>query len=333
MIQGYRTLCPFRRNIKICTRYFSSSLTKTEAKKRRNELFEAEKKSQRSAIGRIEKIKVIYVTSEDEVTMLMNKNLSTPHDCAKHVSEGVADLSALAFVDDVPWDMHRPFTGACKLKLSTMKTPMTRAVNNAFWRTCSFMLGAVVDNAFQDDITCHLHSFTSPNIKSGSFVYDAQLALPEWTPTSAEMKVLSSEFTKLIQQDLPIERLEVDEPLALEMFQDNPFKSKQIPDIAKGNNEKVTLYRMGEHVDISKGPMVGNSNIVGRFTMTAIHKIEKEGIEMLRFQGVALPRGVLLNHYMYGILEERAKKLNQTIWMPRRVEQEAEGHVKVAAKN
>lgn len=326
-------MCLFRGNIKICTRYFSSSLTKTEAKKRRNELFEAEKKSQRSAIGRIEKIKVIYVTSEDEVTMLMNKNLSTPHDCAKHVSEGVADLSALAFVDDVPWDMHRPFTGACNLKLSTMKTPMTRAVNNAFWRTCSFMLGAVIDNAFQDDITCHLHSFTSPNIKSGSFVYDAQLALPDWTPTSAEMKVLSSEFTKFIQQDLPIERLEVDESLALEMFQDNPFKSKQIPDIAKGNNEKVTLYRMGEHVDISKGPMVGNSNIMGRFTMTAIHKIQKEGVEMMRFQGVALPRGVMLNHFMYGILEERAKKLNQTVWMPRRVEQEAEGHVKVAAKN
>ncbi|XP_074094059.1 mitochondrial ribosomal protein L39 [Cotesia typhae] len=333
MIQGCKNFSSCRASIKLCSRYFSSSVSRSEAKKWRHDLFEAEKKLQRSAVGRIEKIKVLYNTHEDEVTMLMNKNLSTPHDCAKHISEGVANLSALALVDGVPWDMHRPLSGPCELKLSTMKTPLVPAVNNAFWRTCSFMLGAVIDNAFNDEVTCHLHSFTAPIIKSGSFIYDAQLDLPNWTPTASEMRVLSSEFTKLIQQELPIDRLEVNEALALEMFQDNPFKSKQIPDIAEKSNQKVTLYRMGQHVDISKGPMVANSSIVGRFTMTAIHKIQKEGLDMFRFQGIALPKGFLVNHVVYGLLEKRAQKLNDITWMPRITEHEQDEHVKVAAKN
>ncbi|KAK0087398.1 hypothetical protein PV325_001160 [Microctonus aethiopoides] len=311
-----------------------SSLTKAEAKKKRNAMFDEEKKRQRTAIGRIEKIKVIYDGPEEEVTLLMNKDISTPYECARHISEGMAKLSALASVDGVPWDMHKPLISNCSLKLSTMKTPHDKAVNNAFWRSCSFMLGAVIDSAFKDDIVCHLHSFTSPNIKSGSFLYDVHLDLPDWNPTSSELKAISSIFAKLIQDELPIERLEVHKDIASDMFEDNPFKSKQIPDIALHNDDKIILYRAGDHIDISKGPMVGNTNIVGRFTLTAIHNIQNEcGESLRRFQGVALPQGMLVNHYVYNILEERAKKLNQSVWMPQRFESESEEKQTMALGN
>jgi len=94
-------------------------------------------------------------------------------------------------------------------------------------------------------------------------------------------------------------------------FQDNPFKSEQIPDIADKNNNKVTLYRLGEHIDISKGPMVGNSGLIGRVSISAVHKLTDGPVDSLyRFQGVALPTGIQLNHFAYGILENRARKLN-----------------------
>lgn len=311
-----------------------SSLTKAEAKAKRNELFDSEKKRQRSEIGRIEKVKVIYHSHEDEITLLMNKNLSTPHDTAMHISEGVATLSALAQVNGIPWDMHKPFDADCEVRLSTMRTPNNRSVNNAFWRTCAFMLGGVIDSAFKDNITCHLHSFTAPNIKSGSFLYDVALDLPDWTPTTAEMRALTSIFAKLIQQQLPLERLVVNVDIANKMFADNPYKSKQIPNIASHNDNKITIYRAGDHIDISKGPMIGNTSLVGRCTITALHKINNDAGESLhRFQGVALPKGILLNHFSYGILEERGKKLNQTVWMPQRFEPESEETIAVAAKN
>jgi len=101
-------------------------------------------------------------------------------------------------------------------------------------------------------------------------------------------------------------------------FQDNPFKSQQIPNIIKDSDKnKITLYRMGDHVDISRGPMVGNSGLIGRVSVSAIHRLTDGPVDDLyRFQGIALPKGILLNYFAYGILEKRAKKLNTATWQP-----------------
>lgn len=48
-----------------------------------NELFDLEKKRQRDAIGRIEKIEVRYLGMPEDTTLVMNKSLSTPYDCAQ----------------------------------------------------------------------------------------------------------------------------------------------------------------------------------------------------------------------------------------------------------
>lgn len=143
----------------------TSGLSRTVARKRRSALFEEEKNRQKAAVGRVNKIKVQYSTWDEDVTLLMNQNISTPYDCARHISEGIAKLSALAMVDGKPWDMHRPLEDACDLKLATMRTPSDRSVNNAFWRTCSLVLGSVIETAFKDDIEVHLHSFIGTPLK------------------------------------------------------------------------------------------------------------------------------------------------------------------------
>lgn len=292
---------------------YKSILSKTEAKQRRNLLFEEEKRKQRNVVGRIEKIEVKYQSCVEEITLIMNKCLSTPTDCAKHISEGACKISALALVNGMPWDMNRPLTSNCELKLLNLLSPENRIVNTAFWRTCSFLLGAVIDSSFKSDVKVHLHSFPVPFIKSGSFIYDVYLELPEWKLSQQERHALSAQYIKLVNQELQIERIETTENVALDMFCDNPIKSEQIPNIAKTNDNKITLYRVGDHVDISKGPMVGNTSLIGRCTITAVHNVpDKENL--YRFQGLALPQGVLLNQFAYGILENHAKKFNNTAW-------------------
>ena len=293
-----------------------TSTSKFEVIKRRNKLFDEEKKRQRAAVGRIEKIEVKYLSPQADATLIMNKNLSTPHDCTKHISEGLSSIGALAMVDGSLWDMNKPLVSNCELRILSMNSPESSAVNTAFWRTCSLILGCVANTAFKDDVTVHLHSFLYPNIKSGSFIYDVHVDLPDWKPTKAELLALSALFSKVVKQQLTCERLEVSEILALDIFQENPFKSEQIPDIARKNNV-IVLYRIGDHIDISKGPMVGNTGIIGRCTVTAVHKLESEENDRLyRFQGVAIPKGILMNHFAYGILEDRARKLNKTMWIP-----------------
>ncbi|XP_028174618.1 large ribosomal subunit protein mL39 [Ostrinia nubilalis] len=293
----------------------SRFLSTQEAIERRNHLFTLEKKRQIGKVGRIEKIEVKYKGVPNDCTLVMNKNLSTPYDCARHLSEWHVESSALALLDgSVYWDMHKPLTENCTLELQNFTVAEPQQVNKAFWRTCSLLLGACATVAFKESVPVHLHSFPGPDIRSGSFIYDIDLpSLPDWKPTSQELYTLSAEFIKLVRANSPLERLEVGEDLALEMFRDNEHKTKQIPSIAK-NNGKVTLYRAGNHVDISKGPMISSTAQVGRVTVTSVHKLtgsqDSEVKQLYRFQGVALPTNVILNHFAYSILTERAKKLN-----------------------
>lgn len=40
-------------------------------------------------------------------------------------------------------------------------------------------------------------------------------------------------------------------------------------------DNKIVLYRIGDHIDISRGPMVGNTSFLGRCTVSAVSLIYK----------------------------------------------------------
>lgn len=142
-------------------------------------------------------------------------------------------------------------------------------------------------------------------------MHDIVLGAQNWVPNKAEMRAISAEMVKLAAQDLHIERLEVNLDLATEIFKDSHYKSEQLPSIAQQNQSRVTLYRLGDHIDISRGPMVGSTRFLGKCTIAAAHKLSNEGPDnaFYRLQGVALPVGFSLNHFAYGLLEQRAQKL------------------------
>ncbi|KAF4532574.1 hypothetical protein B566_EDAN008499 [Ephemera danica] len=257
---------------------------------RRNELFSKELTKQRNNIGRIEKIEVQYKGVPEDMTLIMNKHISTPFDCTRHMGEMLNKRSALARVNGQLWDLHRPLEEDCELELLHMKDSDPFHANKAFWRS----------------------------LRSGSFVYDVDVDLMEWNPTADELRILSGYFSNLVHEELKFERLVVDATLAEEMFADNPHKVQQIPQIASqlADDNKIVLYRMGTHIDISRGPLIADTSLVGRCTVTAVHKVETDKGHLFRFQGVALPKGILLNHFAYGILEDRARKLNSFAWVP-----------------
>jgi len=298
-------------------RYLSTSLDvkpKNEIVAYQNNLFDKEQKLQKEAVGRVEKIVVKYNGVPENVTMSMNKGISTPYHCAKHISEMLVKRTGLALIDDTHlWDMHRPLESDCEITfMHAQYLPDPYHFNRAYWRSCSIILGAVISNAFKDDIQPTLHSFPSPNVKSGSFVYDVGLSnLTEWTPTDNELRILSANMVKLAQKSYKFERLAVSEEIALNIFQDNKFKKEQVPNIAQQSvDKKVILYRIGDHIDISKGPMIGNTDLLGRCTITAVHNLNTKDGHLFRFQGVSLPKSIMLNHFAYSLLEQRAKKLN-----------------------
>merc|ERR1719384_1297716 len=171
------------------------------------------------------------------------------------------------------------------------------------------MLGSAVERCFKDDLMVHQHSFPAPNVSSGSFVADIDLGLGhDWDPNREEMMVFSAQMHRMAEKKLPFQRLTVDAKVGEEMFEENQYKVSQIPSIAgsSGDGHSVTLYKVGDHVDISAGPMIGDTSFLGRrCTVPVAHKIAHNAVKLYRFQGVALPKEVYLNHFAFNILEKR----------------------------
>lgn len=288
----------------------------------------------------------------------MNRHLSTPFDCARHIHELLTTRSIVAELEPlvetektstelvesgndttsnaieklqteiatstikprpVYWDMHRPLQADCRIKFRHFTENDLNEVNKIYWRSCSFVLGMAIRQAFKDEIKVLLHSWPRPNIKSGSFVYDVALNLSErWEPSEQELRALTKLMWEIKSSSLPFERLQVNRDTACKIFEHNPFKLTQIDSMLENESSqgKVTVYRCGGLLDMSIGPMISNTSQIGRISLAAVHPFDSTSDAFkgmfYRFQGVSLPQQLPISSYLYQhILINQAKKLNK----------------------
>lgn len=230
------------------------------------------------------------------------------------ISEGKCKSSVVAMIDNKKlWDLHRPLEDSCTVQLLNFKISDPAPVNKVFWRSCSFLLGAVMSKTFKEESGLKLHSFPPAFVRSGSFVHDIVLNEPNWEPSHSDLHTLTVGLHKMASSDVKIERLDVSLDIALDIFENNPFKSEHIPNIAAKNSDKtVSLYRVDDHIDISVGPMMSSTRFVGLSKIVASHKVSIENApsNIYRVQGVALPVGFSMSSFAFNnILVPRARKL------------------------
>ena len=292
----------------------NSSSAKVRVKHEQNVLFDAEAKRQAALVTRVEKI---LVTLKDikpgpengEVVLLMNKGISTPHHCARHISDLYATRSVAADIGSRLVDMHSPLEDACTLRFAHFREPDCALLNQVYWRSCSFLLGACISYAFRAEQELHLHSYPKPTVNMGSFVYDVKIpALENWTPSERELEALNVAMRRLKAKGDRFERLKVSKELASKIFEDNPYKLKQVQGY---NDEHITLYRLGDHIDMSIGPMIPDTSFVGSIDIVAVHQIlSRNDGQLYRFQGTSIPAQLAMNHFAYKLLLKSAEKLN-----------------------
>lgn len=155
-----------------------AALSNENIRSLRNSLFASEKLRQIEVVSRVEKIEVHHRGIPEDITLIMNKNLSTPFHCAQHLNEITVKRSAIALIDGKPWDIHRPLERDCQLEFQHFLQENCNDANLAFWRTGSFLLSYVADRALRDDFSVQIHSWPYQDIHSGSFICDVDLDLP-----------------------------------------------------------------------------------------------------------------------------------------------------------
>jgi large subunit ribosomal protein L39 len=174
-----------------------SHLTNDEIRAHRLRIFGIERQTQMDRIRRVEKVEIDVQDPIESRKLLMNKNLSTPYHCAQHLSSVLVNRSCLALIDDkYIWDMNRPLERDCTLKFLHFMEEKCEEQNRAYWRTCSFIIGYLIQTAFKSNYNVELCSFPPPQFEYGSFVYDAKLNLGKKNKEN-KYRVLFSFFRKL----------------------------------------------------------------------------------------------------------------------------------------
>lgn len=87
---------------------------------------------------------------------------STPYEIARGISQGLADNTVIAKINNELWDLDRPLEGDCSMKLLKFDDPEAQAV---FWHSSAHILGEAMERCYGGKL-CY-----GPPIENG-FYYD-----------------------------------------------------------------------------------------------------------------------------------------------------------------
>ncbi|MBO5821708.1 MAG: threonine--tRNA ligase [Lentisphaeria bacterium] len=140
----------------------------------------------------------------------------------------------------------------------------------------------------------------------GGFYYDFDM---EHRLVAEDLKEIEKAMKKLIGRKLPFERFETSRAEAQEMLKDQPYKLERLADIPEG--EAISFYRVGDFVDLCRGPHVDNSSAVGAIKLTGVAGSYFRGDEnnpmLQRIYGTAFATEQELKDHLRQ-LEEAAKR-------------------------
>jgi threonyl-tRNA synthetase len=156
-----------------------------------------------------------------------------------------------------------------------------------------------------------------PPVENG-FYYDVDLP-HRISPDDFEK--IEAEMKKEIKADHPFEKIEVSRDAALELgkkgrlaaLRERPEPSKFKLDIIENipPNEKISLYRSGDFIDLCAGPHVKRTGDIGAFRLTnvasAYYKGDEKNPQLQRVYGTAFKTKKELDNY-FAMLEEAKKR-------------------------
>lgn len=216
--------------------------------------------------------------------------------------QSVADIvpeapkDALAtWSDGVVRDLKRPLSHDAALSWLTFQDSQGQHV---FRHSSAHLLAQAVKRLWPD-----ARLGTGPAL-DGGFYYD--VSLPE--PLSEDdLPRIEAVMREIVQENLPIERLELSREEALSMFRERgeSFKQEIIERIPDG--AVISAYRQGEFIDLCSGPHVPSTGYLRALKLTQVSGAYWRGDEsnpmMTRVYGTSFPSDAELEHHL-AMLEE-----------------------------
>lgn len=222
----------------------------------------------------------------------------TPLEIARSISNSLAKKVLVAKVNDQLVDLTRPLYEDAIIKLYTFDDPEGR---DTYRHTASHILAQAVKRLFPD-----VKLGIGPAIENG-FYYDFDTS---HTFTPDDFAKIEAEMEKIIKEDLPVERKELDREEALRLFTEmgENYKVELIRDLPE--DAVISIYRQGEFVDLCAGPHLPSTGRVKAIKLMSLAGAYWRGDErnkmLQRIYGTAFEKKADLDAYLNRL--EEAKK-------------------------
>ncbi len=151
-----------------------------------------------------------------------------------------------------------------------------------------------------------------PAIKDG-FYYDFDFSKPF---SGDDLVKIEAEMSSIIKSKISFERIEVSRAEALKIFTElnEPYKIELLADIPEG--ELITIYKLGELIDLCRGPHLEDISIIKAFKLQNVTGAYWRGDEknkmLTRIYGTSFPKKSDLDAYL-NMLEEAKKRDHRKI--------------------
>ncbi len=146
-----------------------------------------------------------------------------------------------------------------------------------------------------------------PSIENG-FYYDFDIEKPF---SDEQLIAIEGEMKKIVDEDLPVKRLELSREDAIKRFEgmNESYKVEIIKDLPEG--ETISVYEQGEFIDLCRGPHIPSTKRAGAFKLLSVAGAYWRGDEnnrmLSRIYGTAFPDKKTLKKYLH-LLEEAKKR-------------------------
>ena len=226
------------------------------------------------------------------------ENGISPAEVAKSIGMGLYKSACAAAVNGELCDLRTALNEDCSLEILDFDSDEGK---KAYWHTSAHVMAQAVGRLYPGTKFA-----IGPAIDSG-FYYDFQLPSPI---TAEDLPKIEAEMKKIIKENLPIERYELDAAAAMKEMADQPYKLELIKEHS-GAGEALSFYRQGEFTDLCAGPHLMSTGMLKAVKLTAITgaywRGDSENEMLTRIYGVTFPKQSRLDEHLE-MLEEAKKR-------------------------
>jgi threonyl-tRNA synthetase len=172
-----------------------------------------------------------------------HKDGITPAEIAKMIGQRLFKDALAAKVNDEIVDLNFKIMKDCEIKILTFDHEEGKKI---YWHSTAHILAAAVKELYP-----HALLGIGPAIDEG-FYYD----FGDLQISQDDLKKIEGKMKEIIEKDLPFEKKEVTKKEAKKIFAHEKYKLELIDEV---EGETVTLYKLGDFIDLCKGPHVPSS--------------------------------------------------------------------------